>query len=102
MVPWHESQVADVKTATSQGASGRAKSARSNCDGTVQVAWVGASATRRRSMTSAITTATATRTAATTRRSICLTDRDADDRREADAEHAIGIPFGDHRAVGFH
>ena len=41
--PWHVSHVADVNTATSHGASGRSKSARSTCAGTAYPVRTGAS-----------------------------------------------------------
>ena len=62
-------QVADVNTATSQGASGRSKSRRSSCSGNVWRTFVGAAGRRRRSITSATATAAATSTTTSSTRS---------------------------------
>ena len=65
----HDSHVAEVNTATSHGASGRSKSARSSCCGTVHACWVGGSGFRRESCC-ASSTAIARITAAMTTLSI--------------------------------
>ena len=67
--PRQLSQVAEVNTATSHGASGRTKSARSSCWGTEYPVRTGASGRRRRCATAATASTTRARTTAVSARS---------------------------------